>query len=101
MASNLQGMNHAFRRFLYGAFVVLGFYYLLQAQGGEALANWGIALAFDPFDANQPWKERPRWQRMWLLVHLSALLVVVGMWMAWSEGPADASRGFWDGFKGN
>lgn len=91
-------MNQNFRRFLYGAFVVLGFYYLVRQQGGEALANWGIALAFDPFDDQQPWKERPMWQRAWLMVHLVALLVVVGMWLAWTDGPNDAARGFLDGW---
>ena len=91
-------MSQKIRRFLYGAFVVLGFYYLVRQQAGEAFANWGIALAFDPFDDQQPWKERPTWQRAWLVVHLVALLVVVGMWLAWTDAPSDLVRGAIDGW---
>lgn len=35
--------------------------------------NLGIALAFDPFDQSVSWKERPLYQRAWLIVHLVLL----------------------------
>ena len=39
---------------------------------------FGIALAFDPFDQAQPWKERPVWQKVWLLVHLALVAALLG-----------------------
>ena len=39
---------------------------------------FGIALAFDPFDQAQSWKERPVWQKVWLLVHLALVAALLG-----------------------
>ncbi|MCU0335081.1 MAG: hypothetical protein MUF62_08510 [Chitinophagaceae bacterium] len=44
---------------------------------GDGLAMFGIALAFDPFDTAQPFGQRPRWQRAWLLVHVAGVLVML------------------------
>jgi hypothetical protein len=40
--------------------------------------NLGIALAFDPFDQNQTWKERPFWQKAWLILHLATAASLIG-----------------------
>ena len=40
---------------------------------------FGIALAFDPFDKTIKWKERPFWQRAWLVVHLAICAGSLGM----------------------
>lgn len=39
----------------------------------------GIALAFDPFDQNQPFNERPTWQKVWLVVHLVLVFTFFGL----------------------
>ncbi|MFZ9598200.1 MAG: hypothetical protein ACO28T_07360, partial [Schleiferiaceae bacterium] len=68
-----------------------------------AIAQIGIALAFDPFDPNQPWGERPRWQRVWLYTHLALIALIFGMWMGTNDAAdaaTDARRGFWDGWNG-
>lgn len=70
---------HLFR-FLYGAFVILGLYYLIFRQdAGSAISNLGIALAFDPFDQRVRWNDRPLYQRVWLIVHLVLVFVVLGI----------------------
>jgi hypothetical protein len=38
----------------------------------------GIGLAFDPFDINQPWNERPMWQKAWLIIHLGTCAACLG-----------------------
>lgn len=66
-------------RYAYAGFILLSCYFLFISQDLEAAtANLGIALIFDPFDQQQSWPQRPRWQRAWLLVHLSLVLVGFG-----------------------
>ena len=68
-----------FVRILYGAFVALGVYYLLRKDISEAMSAFGIGLIFDPFDQNVKWNDRPAYQRIWLIVHLSIMLGLVGI----------------------
>ena len=68
-----------FVRILYGAFVALGVYYLLRKDISEAMSAFGIGLIFDPFDQNVKWNDRPAYQRVWLIVHLSVVLGLVGI----------------------
>ena len=63
-----------FNRWAYGAFILLVIYGVLSGNYGDALMNLGIALIFDPFDQNVKWNDRPRYQRVWLLVHVSLVL---------------------------
>jgi hypothetical protein len=35
-------------------------------------------LAFDPFNTEQPWNERPLWQKIWLIVHLAIVALLFG-----------------------
>lgn len=59
-----------FMKWLYIGFVGLGMYYLFKTDWINAAIQFGIALAFDPFDPEQSWKLRPIWQRLILIVHL-------------------------------
>lgn len=68
-----------FVRILYAAFVALGVYYLLRKDISEAMSAFGIGLIFDPFDQNVKWNDRPAYQRVWLIVHLSVVLGLVGI----------------------
>jgi hypothetical protein len=49
-----------------------------MGEFGEAAMMLGIALAFDPFDTNQPWNERPMWQKAWLILHLGICAACLG-----------------------
>ncbi len=70
--------NYYIFRILYIGFTVLGLYRLLTANYGDAAMNFGIALAFDPFDQSKSWKDRPLWQRLWLIIHLAICSACLG-----------------------
>ncbi len=66
-------------RFLYTSFLVLGIYKILFKQDYiEASSLFGIALVFDPFDQKQSWKDRPLWQKVWLIIHLAITAIFFG-----------------------
>jgi|688.fasta_scaffold911134_2 hypothetical protein len=69
-------MKTNFNKFLYLGFIILGSFYLFQKDIGQTLIYFGIALAFDPFNIEQKWNERPTWQKIVLITHLS---IVFGM----------------------
>ena len=68
-----------FPKYLYVGFLLLGLYQSIvikdYVQSGASL---GIALAFDPFDQNVTWKERPVWQKITLIVHLAVCAFLIG-----------------------
>ena len=71
-------LTFTYNRFLYGAFVALGVYFLLAKKDiSSAMSNLGIALIFDPFDQKEMWNGRPAYQKIWLIVHLSVVLGLV------------------------
>ena len=82
------------QRLLYGGFTTLGIYKIVTGHFGDAAMYLGIALINDPFDATITWKERPLWQRAWLIVHLAMCAGCLGM----EIGLGDAKKGFMDGF---
>jgi len=49
--------------------------------------NLGIALAFDPFDQNQTWKDRPFWQKAWLILHLAIAASLIGYQIGFDDKP--------------
>ena len=65
-----------FNRILYGSFLLLGIYFLVTKDISSAMSNFGIGLIFDPFDQKINWQQRPQYQKIWLIVHLS---LVVGL----------------------
>lgn len=73
------------RPILHLGFLALGAFFAATHRPLEAATYWGIALAFDPFDDAQPWKERPIWQRAWLLVHLALTAAAFGLGMGWND----------------
>ena len=74
-----KSIDPIFNKNLYVSFVLLAIYYsVFSHQFGNAAMNLGIALAFDPFDHNQSWKERPFWQKAWLIIHLALAASLIG-----------------------
>ncbi len=75
-------MKTPFNRYLYIGFLLLGAY---QAMGNrdyiQAATSLGIGLAFDPFDQEQKWGDRPVWQRAVLIVHLALAAALLGLGM--------------------
>jgi hypothetical protein len=39
---------------------------------------FGIGLAFDPFDQEQKWNDRPTWQKAVLIIHLGLVAAMFG-----------------------
>lgn len=80
-------LTFKYNRFLYGAFVSLGLYFLLANKDIlTAMSNLGIALIFDPFDQKVTWHNRAGYQQIWLIVHLSIVFGLLGImlfnWLA-------------------
>jgi len=66
-----------YSRYLHIAFVLLSLYYLfLRNDVDSATTNLGISLAFDPFNQEQKWKDRPLLQKLWLI--FIVLLTITG-----------------------
>ncbi len=84
--SKPKDITFQYSRFLYGTFVLLSVYFLVTKQIDSAMSNLGIALIFDPFDQKVNWKNRPAYQQVWLIVHLSIVFGLLGiMLFNWLE----------------
>ena len=69
-----------FNKMAYGAFVIFALYYLIFNKSyTDFIAQFGIALIFEPFNQTIKWGDRPLYQRIWLLVHV-AILFGVAIW---------------------
>ena len=69
-------MTNRFNVFFYLGFITLGCYSILaKGNWSELASHWGIAFLFDPFKVNQPWGQRPLWQRVVLLVQVLVVLM--------------------------
>jgi hypothetical protein len=72
-------MKTSFNKFLYIGFLILGLYQALFSKDYmQAAASFGIGLAFDPFDTEQKWNDRPKWQKAILIVHLVLVAAMFG-----------------------
>ena len=70
-------MKTQFNKYIYIALIILGIIYLKEKSIGQALIYLGIALAFDPFDTNQKFDDRPTWQKMVLIVNLAIVFGLI------------------------
>lgn len=72
-------MKTPFNKFLYIGFIIIGLYQTIFTKDYmQDAASMGIGLAFDPFDTEQKWNERPTWQKAVLIVHLAAVAALFG-----------------------
>ena len=72
-------MKTPFNKYLYLGFLALGLYQaLVNKDYIQAASSMGIGLAFDPFDTEQKWTERPTWQKAVLLIHLALVAARFG-----------------------
>ena len=73
-------MKTPFNKFLYVGFLALGLYQaLLNRDYIQAASSMGIGLAFDPFDTEQKWTDRPTWQKSVLIIHLAWAAAMFGL----------------------
>lgn len=73
-------MKTPFNKFLYIGFLLLGIYQSVFAKDYmQAASSFGIGMAFDPFDPEQKWKERPTWQKAILFIHLGITAAMFGL----------------------
>jgi hypothetical protein len=92
-------MKTSFNKYLYIGFILFGLYELvIKHAPGEAATFMGIALAFDPFDQNQPWKQRPTWQKAILIIHLAVVAGLFGYMIG--NSTSDFRRGLTEGWQG-
>jgi hypothetical protein len=72
-------MKTPFNKVLYIGFLLLGFFQALHSKDYmQAASSFGIGLAFDPFDPEQKWNERPMWQKVVLFIHLGLVAAMFG-----------------------
>jgi hypothetical protein len=72
-------MKSPFNRVLYIGFLLLGVYQAIFSKDYmQAAASFGIGMAFDPFDPEQKWSDRPIWQKVVLFVHLGLVAAMFG-----------------------
>ena len=73
-------MSTTLNRFLYIGFLLLGVFQAFWVKDyGQAATSLGIGLAFDPFDQQTNWTERPLWQKSILIVQLVIVLLLFGL----------------------
>lgn len=72
--------NTPFSKFLYLGFVAFGLYLLLvKKEMSEAAIYFGIALAFDPFNQEISFNNRPIWQKLVLIVQVVLVFSLFGI----------------------
>ncbi len=73
-------MKSPFNKYLYIGFLLLGIYQSFFSKDYmEAAASFGIGLAFDPFNTDQKWNDRPMWQKAVLIIHLGFVAAMFGL----------------------
>ena len=73
-------MDKSFSKVLYVGFLLLGIYQVLYSKDYmQAAASFGIGLAFDPFNPEQKWKNRPTWQKTVLIANLGLVIAMFGL----------------------
>jgi hypothetical protein len=72
-------MKSPFNKFLYIGFLFLGIYQaIFNKDFMQAATSLGIGLAFDPFNQEQKWNDRPTWQKAVLIIHLALVAAMFG-----------------------
>jgi hypothetical protein len=73
-------MKTSFNKLLYIGFLLLGLYQAIVSKDYmQATASMGIGLAFDPFNPEQKWNDRPTWQKAVLIIHLALVAAMFGL----------------------
>ncbi len=65
-----------FNKPAYLLFAITGVGFLIANDFSQAVVFFGLALVFDPFDITVPFKKRPLYQQVWLIVHLAITIAL-------------------------
>lgn len=77
-SEKVRSTNIHFNKWAYGLLSASGILiFLISNDKMMGLTNLALALAFDPFDQTVKWNSRPRFQKIWLIVHITALLLLM------------------------
>ena len=72
-------MKTSLNKFLYIGFLLLGLFQAFFSKDYmQAASSLGIGLAFDPFNLEQKWNDRPIWQKTVLIIHLALVAAMFG-----------------------
>jgi hypothetical protein len=72
-------MNTKINKFLYIGFLLLGLFQAFFSKDYmQAAASLGIGMAFDPFNPELKWNDRPTWQKAVLIFHLALVAAMFG-----------------------
>ena len=72
-------MKTPINKFAYIGFLALGLYQALYLKDYmQAAASFGIGMAFDPFNVDQKWNDRPQWQKIVLFANLALVAAMFG-----------------------
>ena len=75
----LYSMKSPFNKFIYFGFLLLGLFQIVISKDYmQAASSLGIGLAFDPFDVDQKWSDRPNWQKAVLIANLALVAATFG-----------------------
>jgi hypothetical protein len=70
-----------FNKPAYIIFTLLGIFFAITKDFSQASIYLGLALAFDPFNIEIPFPQRPFYQQAWLMVHLSVAFALFFLMM--------------------
>ena len=73
-------MNTKFNKILYIGFILVGLFQAFFSKDYmQAASSFAIGLIFDPFDQEQKWNDRPKWQKAVLIIHLLLVFTMLGL----------------------
>ena len=75
----LRSIRKYCNRAAYISFLLIASVFLYLENYPDAMMYLGLAFIFDPFDSSVTYKDRPLYQRLWLLVHLAVTLLVLAI----------------------
>lgn len=79
-------MKSPINKYLYVGFLLLGIYQAFFSKDYmQSAASLGIGMAFDPFNVEQKWNDRPTWQKAVLIIHLVFVAAMFGFGF-WLQG---------------
>jgi hypothetical protein len=79
LKSTSSKMKTPVNKFIYLGFLVLGIYQAIFTKDYiQATSSLGIGMAFDPFNPEHKWNDRPTWQKAVLIIHLALVAGLFG-----------------------
>lgn len=68
-----------FNRLAYAIMLTVGLFFFMFKDYSQATIFIGLALIFDPFDQTVSFKNRPFWQKTWLIVQCVCSFIIFGL----------------------